>query len=72
VLSAYSNTLTDGGSDLPAVPAGPFLIVVTVSEDYFNGLPCHAFDDSAVLLANELNSEKAAPSNWVVGTIAQS
>lgn len=57
MLRAHRNTLADGGSDLPAVPAGPFVIVVTVSEDYFNGLPCHAFDDSAALLANELNSE---------------
>ena len=42
VLRANSNTVADGGSNLLAVTAGPFLVVVGVSEDYLNVLLGHA------------------------------
>ena len=57
VLRAHSNAVANRGSNLLAVTAGPFLVVVGVSEDYFNVLLGHAFDDNAVLLSHEPKSK---------------
>ena len=55
VLSANGNTVTDGDGDLFTVRAGPFgEVFVRVSEDDFNGLPCHALNDISLILGNKL------------------
>jgi hypothetical protein len=62
VLRAHSNAVANRGSNLLAVTAGPFLVVVGVSEDYFNILLGHAFDGSAVLPIHERKSQNPARS----------
>jgi len=54
VLSAHSNTMTDGDGDLFTVTAGPFgEVFVRVPEDDFNGLPCHALNNTSLILGNK-------------------
>jgi hypothetical protein len=60
VLRAHRNAVANRGSNLLAVTAGPFLVVVGVSEDYLNVLLGHDFDDSAVLPIHERKSQNPA------------